>query len=109
VFNSCNRLYYFPVLRFLHTLSAALFTLLGFGLFLAVVLVRQELFMPWSHLLLAMVPTPLIAIGLLYGTLSIIQSAQGSHRTRAIVGTIVGAAAIALFALFAVLRVWPLT
>jgi hypothetical protein len=97
------------VLRFLHTLSAVLFTLLGFGLFAAVVLVRQGAWLPWSHALLAMIPAPLIAIGLLYGTLSIIQSAQSSNRTRAIVGTIVGGAAIALFITFALLRLWPLS
>lgn len=97
------------MLRFLHTLSAVLFTVLGTVLFGAEIVWRQGLWMPWSQVFLAMLPTPLIAVGLLYGGLSIVLSAQDGHRNRAIVGTFVGVVAIALFACFAVLRIWPLS
>lgn len=97
------------MLRFLHTLSAVLFTLLGLALFAVEVLWRQALWMPWSQVLLTTIPTPLIATGLLYGGLSIVLSARDGHRNRAIVGTIVGAVSIALFAVFALLRIWPLS
>lgn len=54
------------------------------------------------------IPTPLIAIGLLYGCLSIVLSAKEGG-ARATVGAIVGLCSIGLFAAFAVLRVWPLS
>lgn len=96
------------MLRFLHTLSAVLFTLLGLALFGTEVAWKQGLWMPWSQVALTTIPTPLIAIGLLYGALSIILSArQGGHR--AVVGSIVGIVCIALFGAFALLRVWPLS
>lgn len=100
--------YYFAVLHFLHKLSAVLFTLLGLALFAVEVAWKQGVWMPWSQVLLTTIPTPLIAIGLLYGCLSIALSArEGGHR--AVVGIVVGVVCIALFAAFAVLRVWPLS
>ncbi len=96
------------MLHFLHKLSAILFTLLGLALFAMEVLWRQGVWMPWSQVLLTTIPTPLIAIGLLYGCLSIVLSAkQGNGRP--MVGVIVGIASIALFAVFATLRLWPLS
>jgi hypothetical protein len=97
------------VLRFLHQLSAVLFTLLGLALFGAEVLWKHAIWMPWSQVLLTTIPTPLLAIGLLYGCLSIALSAREGNKSRAVVGTIVGIIAIALFAAFAVLRIWPLS
>ncbi len=107
--NRVDRLYYFPVLRFLHTLSAILFTVLGLALFGIEVAWKQGVWMPWSQVLLTTIPTPLIAVGLLYGCLSIVLSAQDNHPRRAVIGSIVGIACIALFAAFAVLRLWPLS
>jgi ABC-type thiamin/hydroxymethylpyrimidine transport system permease subunit len=100
--------YHFAVLHFLHKLSAILFTLLGLALFAMEVLWRQGLWMPWSQVLLTTIPTPLIAIGLLYGCLSIVLSAKEGNG-RPMVGVIVGIACIALFAVFATLRLWPLS
>lgn len=96
------------MLKFLHSLSAVLFTLLGLALFCAEVCWRQGVLMPWSQVFLMTIPTPLIAIGLLYGCLSIVLSAK-EGRGRPVVGIIVGLASIALFAVFAALRVWPLS
>jgi hypothetical protein len=96
------------VLHFLHKLSAVLFTLLGLALFGVEILWRQGVWMPWSQVLLTTIPTPLVAIGLLYGCLSIVLSAR-EGRGRPIVGTIVGIVAIAAFAAFALLRIWPLS
>lgn len=101
--------YTFPVLFFLHKLAAILFTLLGLALFGVEILWKQGLWMPWSQVLLTTIPTPLIAIGLFYGCLSIVLSARDGHKNRAIVGSIVGLVCIALFAVFAVLRLWPLS
>lgn len=100
--------YSFAVPRFLHTVSAVLFTVLGLALFGAEVLWRQGLWMPWSLAVLTTIPAPLIAVGLLYGGLSIALSAKEGGN-RAVVGSIVGAVCIALFAAFAVLRLWPLS
>jgi hypothetical protein len=97
------------MLRFLHSLSAVLFTLLGLALFGVEVLWRQQIWMPWSQVLLTTIPTPLLAIGLLYGGTSIALSARDGNRGRAVVGTIVGVVAILIFAGFALLRVWPLS
>ena len=96
------------MLRFLHTLSAILFTVLGLALFGAEVAWKQGAMMPWSQVFLMTIPTPLIAVGLLYGCLSIVLSAK-EGRGRPVIGIIVGLACIALFAVFAVLRVWPLS
>lgn len=96
------------MLHFLHSLSAVLFTLLGLALFGAEIAWKQGLWMPWSQVALTTIPTPLIAIGLLYGCLSIALSArEGGHR--AVVGSIIGVVCIALFAAFAILRLWPLS
>ena len=97
------------MLHFVHTLSAVLFTLLGLVLFGIEVLWRQGIWMPWSQVLLTTIPTPLIAIGLLYGCLSIVLSAQEGDKRRAVIGSIVGLVCIVLFAVFAVLRLWPLS
>ena len=97
------------MLRFLHSLSAVLFTLLGVALFAVEVAWKQNVWMPWSQVLLTTIPTPLIAIGLLYGCLSIVLSAQEGHGRRAVVGTVVGVVCLALFAAFAMLRLWPLS
>jgi len=97
------------VLHFLHKLSAILFTLLGLALFGVEVLWRQNVWMPWSQVLLTTIPTPLIATGLLYGGLSIVLSARDGHRNRTIVGSVIGVICIILFTIFAVLRLWPLS
>lgn len=96
------------MLHFLHKLSAVLFTLLGLALFGVEVLWRQALWLPWSRVLLVTIPMPLVAIGLLYGCLSIVLSAKEGGG-RPVVGAIVGIASIALFAAFAFLRLWPLS
>lgn len=96
------------MLKFLHTLSAILFTLLGLALFGIEVAWKQGLWMPWSQVLLTTIPLPLAAIGLLYGCLSIALSARDGG-SRAVVGTVVGIVSIALFAAFALLRLWPLS
>ncbi len=95
------------MLHFLHKLSAILFTLLGIALFAAEVVWKQGQWMPWSQVALTTIPTPLIAIGLLYGCLSIVLSAK-EGRGRPVIGAIVGIVCIALFAAFALLRLWPL-
>ncbi len=98
-----------PVIHFLHKLSAVLFTILGLLLFGMEVLWRQGLWMPWSQVLLTTIPTPLLAVGLLYGGLSIVLSArEGDHR-RAVIGTVIGLACLTVFAAFAMLRLWPLS
>lgn len=97
------------MLRFLHTLSAVLFTLLGLTLFGVEILWRQGFWMPWSQVLLTTIPTPLIAIGLLYGTCSIILSARDGSTVRTVIGTIIGAVSIVIFIAFALLRIWPLS
>ncbi len=97
------------MLHFLHTLSAIVFTLLGLALFCVEVLWKQAIWMPWSQVLLTTIPTPLIAVGLLYGCLSIVLSAREGNKGRAVVGTIVGIASLALFVAFALLRLWPLS
>lgn len=97
------------MLHFLHTLSAVLFTVLGLLLFGTEVLWRQGLWMPWSQVLLTTIPTPLLAIGLLYGGLSIVLSARDHDGRRAVIGTIIGLACLVLFAAFAMLRLWPLS
>lgn len=96
------------MLHFLHKLSAVLFTLLGLALFCVEVLWKQGLWMPWSRVLLTTIPMPLIAIGLLYGGLSVALSAKDDGN-RTVVGSIVGILCIALFAAFALLRLWPLS
>lgn len=97
------------MLRFLHQLSAVLFTLLGTALFIVEILWRQEIWMPWTQVLLTTIPLPLLAIGLLYGGLSITLSVT-EHRTRtAIVGVLIGIICLVLFAAFAMLRLWPLS
>ena len=96
------------MLHFLHKLSAVLFTLLGLALFAVEVAWRQGLWMPWSQVALTTIPLPLVAVGLLYGCLSIALSAKDGGN-RAVVGSIVGAVCIALFATFAILRLWPLS
>ncbi len=96
------------MLRFLHSLSAVLFTLLGLALFACEVAWRQNLWMPWSQVALTTIPTPLVAIGLLYGCLSIVLSAKEGGG-RAVVGAVVGICSIGLFAGFAMLRLWPLS
>lgn len=97
------------MLRFLHHLSAILFTLLGLALFGIEVAWNQGLWMPWSQVLLTTIPSPLLAIGLLYGGLSIVLSVREGHGRNAVIGPIVGLVCIALFAVFAVLRLWPLS
>lgn len=106
--NRPSRLYHFAVLTFLHKLSAVCFTLLGLALFGVEVAWRQGLWMPWSQVLLATISTPLVAIGLLYGCLSIVLSAKEGG-ARAAVGAVVGICSIGLFAGFALLRLWPLS
>lgn len=96
------------MLTFLHKLSAVLFTLLGLALFVVEVAWKQGFWMPWSQVALTTIPLPLIAIGLLYGGLSIVTSAKEGGG-RAFVGSIVGFACLALFAVFALLRLWPLS
>ena len=106
--NHASRLYHFAVLTFLQQLSAVLFTLVGLALFAFEIAWRQHIWMPWSQVVLTTLPTPLLAIGLLYGCLSIVLSAKEGG-TRAAVGAVVGLCSIGLFGAFAVLRIWPLS
>lgn len=97
------------MLHFLHKLSAVLFTLLGLALFGAEVLWRQNLWMPWSRVLLTTIPLPLIAVGLLYGGLSIVLSSQEGKGRESFLTPVIGVACLILFAIFALLRLWPLS
>lgn len=97
------------MLHFLHKLSAVLFTLLGTALFVMEVLWRQNVLMPWSQVALTTIPTPLLAVGLLYGGLSIVVSVRERQSRAAVVGVIVGLLCLVLFVAFSLLRLWPLT
>ncbi len=97
------------MLRFLHQLSGVFFTILGLAFFGVEVLSMQGMWIPWSQVLLTTLPLPLAAVGLLYGGLSVTLGVTDRERPLSPVSIIIGVVCILLFAVFAVLRLWPLS
>lgn len=95
-----------PVSRYLHTLSAALFYLVGSSCFVAYVLLRNGMGGEAPGLWLNVIDLPLLALGLLYGGLSIYRSLSDGHPSRTLAWG-VGIPFTVLFVLAALANFWP--
>ncbi len=94
--------------RYLHTLSAVLFYLLGSSAFLAYVLWHNGVAVERTEAWLAVVDLPLLFIGALYGGLSVERSLRDGNRPSLLVGILVALPLLAVCVLFAALNFWNL-
>ncbi len=60
--------------RYLHSLSAFLFYLLGLSAFVSYVLLHNSIADPWPGFILLVVKMPLVLTGLIYGGISVYRS-----------------------------------
>lgn len=93
--------------RYLHTLSAVLFYVLGISLFSAYILVRNAIGGDMPALILRIGDLPMLAIGMLYGGLSVYLSLRREESPSKTLALTITLPLIALFALFLILNFWP--
>jgi hypothetical protein len=92
------------VLRFLHTLSASLFYLLGSSFFLAYILYHNSIAGTWPLMWLETADLPLLICALLYGGLSVYLSFGGPDRPSKIAAALLAAPLVVTFLIFAILN-----
>ena len=93
--------------RYLHSLSAVLFYLLGLSFFGAYLLWRNEIEGALSLNWLTVADLPLLITGLLYGGTSVYLSIDQDHHSRGLAWWI-GLPLLILFIVAAVFNFWPL-
>lgn len=95
------------MIRYLHTLSAILFYVLGSSFFLAYVLFRNNVWEAASLRWLQIGDMPLLLAGLLYGGLSVYRSMHDdtSHSTVMLIA--IGFPLVVLFITMLILNFWP--
>ena len=96
-----------PMLRYLHTLSAVLFYLLGSSFFLAYILLRNRIGGAMPALWMDIGDLPLLLSGVLYGGVSVIRSVQGEAPVSALLVIAIGLPLLILFGAVAVLTFVP--
>lgn len=92
---------------FLHRLSATLFFSLGCTVFLAYVLLRNDVGNGWPAWYLHIIDLPLLLTGLAYGSLSILRSLQSTTKPSAALTYAIFVPTGLLFLLFVTLNFWP--
>lgn len=97
----------FPMSRYLHTLSAVIFYILGSSVFLAYVMARNSIGAEAPAMWLRIADLPLLATGMLYGGLSVYLNLKADDSASHILAIIIGLPLAALFVVFAVLNFWP--
>ncbi|OGJ56871.1 hypothetical protein A3H22_02640 [Candidatus Peribacteria bacterium RIFCSPLOWO2_12_FULL_55_15] len=95
-------------MRFLHRLSAILFSIFGLTFALAYVLFRNEIAGVWPLWWLQVADLPLLLTGLIYGSISIERSLQQPSNHSRLISLIVFFLAFLLFAFFTFFNFWPL-
>lgn len=95
------------MIRFLHSLSAFCFYLLGSAMFGSFVLLRNGLYAPWPERLLTTADLPLLAAGMLYGGTSVYLSLRDEGSSSRALALTVALPLLALFLLVLALNFWP--
>jgi len=93
-----------PVIKYLHTLSAALFYILGASFFLAYILLHNSILTGMSGSWLQAGDLPLLLSGLLYGGLSVYRSIQEDDSSSHTLMLAIGIPVAVMFVLFLVLN-----
>lgn len=92
---------------FPHRLSATLFFSLGYTVFLAYVLLRNDIGGGWPAWYLQIIDLPLLLTGLAYGSLSILRSLQSTTNLSTALPYAIFVPTGLLFLLFVALNFWP--
>ena len=92
------------MIRYLHTLSAALFYILGSAAFIAYVMQTNNIAVAASTEWLNASDLPLLCIGLLYGGLSLYRSLTNENKASRTLGLSIGIPLLILFLLFVSLK-----
>lgn len=92
------------MLRYLHSLSAAIFYCLGGSFFLAYLLFANGIAVHASRQWLETGDLPLLCIGLLYGGLSVYRSVTSDETPSKALGVGLGAPLVVLFVFFVFLK-----
>jgi len=95
------------VLRYLNSLSAFLFYLLGGSVFAAYLLHRNAIWPTATEQWMLSIMLPLLTCSLLYGGTSLYLSVQSSSGKSTVLATILAIVSLLLFSLFAALTFWP--
>jgi hypothetical protein len=95
------------VLRYLHSLSAVLFYLLGSSFFVAFLLLRRDIGGTGPLLWLQVGDLPLLLSGILYGGISVIRSFQGETPVSILLLIAIALPLLVLFGTAAVLTFGP--
>ncbi len=95
------------MLRYLHTLSAILFYILGSSFFVAYILLVRDIGGGWPLVWLETADLPLLLSGLLYGGSSVVRSLQGEAPVSALLVIAIGLPLLLLFSAAAVLTFMP--
>ena len=95
------------MLRYLHTLSATLFYILGASLFLAYILAHNNIQASAALRFLQIIDMPTLLVGLLYGGLSMYRSLHDKSKgTSIILALALGFPLAALFLIVITLNFW---
>lgn len=95
--------------RYLHTLSAVLFYLLGLAAFGAYVLLKNDIGGTYPQFLLMIIDIPLLVVGALYGGISVYRSLKEDHAPSPILGIFIALPLILVVGFFAVLNFWTIS
>jgi hypothetical protein len=95
--------------RYLHTLSAVLFYLLGLAAFGAYVLLKNAWGGYLPSFVLNVIDIPLLVVGALYGGMSVYRSLKEEHAPSPILGIFIALPLILVIGFFVVLNFWTIT
>ncbi len=95
------------MLRFLHQLSAIFFYLLGTTFFVAFVLLRNDIAIPWPAYWMQVADLPLALVTMLYGGTSFFLSLQSPGKKSVALASSIIIPLSAFFVLLVFLKFWP--
>ncbi|UPA22528.1 hypothetical protein K8942_05790 [Candidatus Peribacteria bacterium] len=95
--------------RYLHTLSATLFYILGLSFFVAYVLSYNDIAVLPSQTWMQIADLPLVASALLYGGVSVYRSLTHEREPSRSIALIIGVPLALIFVITTILSFWPTT
>lgn len=94
--------------RFLHTLSAVVFYLLGAVAFGAYIAFKNGFWVDRAEFVLSIIDLPLLVVGALYGGLSVYRSLKSEHAPSPILAFFIALPLILVIGFFGVLNFWTI-
>ncbi len=94
------------MLRYMHTLSAILFYILGSSMFGAYLLHRNGVWADGTMQWMLSAMLPLLVCGLMYGGLSLYTSVQSTSGRSTGLATVLAVVSLLIFSIFAILTFW---